>query len=114
MQITAADVMKLRKMTSAGMMDCKKALAEAEGDFEKAVEIIREKGKLVAAKRADRETTEGAVLVRIKDGKALSFALVARQTSYQLLLISRTLQHLSLMQPSRHFLLTWRLSNQLS
>ena len=46
MQITAADVMKLRKMTSAGMMDCKQALAEAEGDFDKAVEIIREKGKI--------------------------------------------------------------------
>ena len=70
MQITAADVMKLRKMTSAGMMDCKKALTEAEGDFDKAVEIIREKGKLVAAKRADRETTEGAVLARIDGGKA--------------------------------------------
>ena len=65
MQITAADVMKLRKMTSAGMMDCKKALAEAEGDFKKAVDIIREKGKLVAAKRADRETSEGAVLARV-------------------------------------------------
>ena len=54
MAITAADVMKLRKMTSAGMMDCKKALEEAEGDFNKAIGIIREKGKLVAAKRADR------------------------------------------------------------
>lgn len=68
MAITAADVMKLRKMTSAGMMDCKKALDEAEGDFEKAINIIREKGKLVAAKRADRETSEGAVKARI-DGK---------------------------------------------
>ena len=57
MAITAQDVMKLRKMTSAGMMDCKNALTEAEGDFEKAVNIIREKGKLVAAKRADRETS---------------------------------------------------------
>lgn len=75
MQITAADVMKLRKMTSAGMMDCKKALAEAEGDFDKAVEIIREKGKLVAAKRADRETTEGAVLVRINSNKAIIMCL---------------------------------------
>ena len=73
MQITAADVMKLRKMTSAGMMDCKQALAEAEGDFDKAVEIIREKGKLVAAKRADRETTEGAVIVRV--GKAIIVCL---------------------------------------
>ena len=52
MEITAKDVMKLRQMTSAGMMDCKKALIEAEGDFKKAVDIIREKGKLVAAKRA--------------------------------------------------------------
>ena len=67
--------MKLRKMTSAGMMDCKKALAEAEGDFDKAVEIIREKGKLVAAKRADRETTEGAVLVRINGNKAIIMCL---------------------------------------
>ena len=70
MNITAADVMKLRKMTNAGMMDCKKALAEAEGDFTKAVEIIREKGKLVAAKRADRETSEGAVLARVNGSKA--------------------------------------------
>jgi len=63
--------MKLRKMTSAGMMDCKKALTEAEGDFNKAIEIIREKGKLVAAKRADRETTEGAVKARIEGGKGI-------------------------------------------
>ena len=75
MEITAKDVMKLRQMTSAGMMDCKKALIEAEGDFNKAVEIIREKGKLVAAKRADRETTEGAVLARIEGGKAVLVCL---------------------------------------
>ncbi|MDD6252952.1 MAG: translation elongation factor Ts [Candidatus Cryptobacteroides sp.] len=75
MQITAADVMKLRKMTSAGMMDCKNALIEAEGNFEKAMDIIREKGKLVAAKRADRETTEGAVLVRLQGGKAIIVCL---------------------------------------
>ncbi|MBQ6086767.1 MAG: elongation factor Ts [Bacteroidales bacterium] len=75
MQITAADVMKLRKMTSAGMMDCKNALIEAEGDFEKAVDIIREKGKLVAAKRADRATTEGAVLVRTNGNKAIIVCL---------------------------------------
>lgn len=61
-QITAADVAKLRKMTGAGMMDCKKALQEAEGDYDRAQEIIREKGKLVAAKRADRDTTEGSVI----------------------------------------------------
>ena len=75
MNITAADVMKLRKMTSAGMMDCKNALVEAEGDFEKAVDIIREKGKLIAAKRADRETTEGAVLVRVNGSKAIIVCL---------------------------------------
>ncbi|MBR0109475.1 MAG: elongation factor Ts [Bacteroidales bacterium] len=75
MAITAADVMKLRKMTSAGMMDCKKALEEANGDFDKAVGIIREKGKMVAAKRADRETAEGAVKARICGGKAILVAL---------------------------------------
>ena len=75
MAITAQDVMKLRKMTSAGMMDCKNALTEANGDFEEAVKIIREKGKLVAAKRADRETSEGAVLVRINGGKAIIVCL---------------------------------------
>ena len=67
--------MKLRKMTSAGMMDCKQALTEENGDFDKAVEIIREKGKLVAAKRADRQTSEGAVLARIADGKAVLVSL---------------------------------------
>ncbi|NLK16352.1 MAG: elongation factor Ts, partial [Bacteroidales bacterium] len=69
MAITAADVAKLRKMTAAGMMDCKKALEEANGDFERAVEIIREKGKLVAAKRADRDATEGVVLAKVTDNK---------------------------------------------
>ena len=75
MEIKAIDVAKLRKMTGAGMMDCKKALVEAEGDFARAQEIIREKGKLVAAKRADRETTEGAVLARIDGGKAILVCL---------------------------------------
>jgi len=64
-QISAAEVQKLRKMTGAGMMDCKKALEEANGDYEKAIEIIRKKGQLVAAKRADREANEGVVLARI-------------------------------------------------
>ena len=67
--------MKLRKMTSAGMMDCKNALNEANGNFEEAIKIIREKGKLVAAKRADRETTEGAVLVRTNGDKAVIVCL---------------------------------------
>ncbi len=64
-QITAADVSKLRKSTGAGMMDCKKALQEADGDFEKAVEIIRKKGQAVANKRADREASEGVVLAKV-------------------------------------------------
>ena len=60
--ITAADVNKLRKQTGAGMMDCKNALVEADGDFEKAIDILRKKGQKVAAKRADRDATEGAVI----------------------------------------------------
>lgn len=89
MAITAADVMKLRKMTSAGMMDCKKALEEAAGDFNKAIEIIREKGKLVAAKRADRETSEGAVKARVEGGKGILVCLgcetdfVSRNADFQ-------------------------------
>ena len=62
MSITAADVNKLRKQTGAGMMDCKKALVEAEGDFDKAIEILRKKGQKIAAKRGDNEIGEGAVL----------------------------------------------------
>jgi elongation factor Ts len=65
MEISAADVMKLRKATGAGMMDCKTALADAEGDFNRAIDIIREKGKLVASKRADRDATEGVVLAKV-------------------------------------------------
>lgn len=64
MKITAADVNKLRKQTGAGMMDCKNALVEAEGDFEAAVDILRKKGQKIAAKRADREATEGAVIAK--------------------------------------------------
>jgi elongation factor Ts len=75
-EIKAADVAKLRKMTGAGMMDCKNALTEANGDFDRAQEIIREKGKLVAAKRADRETTEGAVIALV-DVEAKEGVLVA-------------------------------------
>ena len=62
MSVTAADVNKLRKQTGAGMMDCKKALTEAEGDFEKAIEILRKKGQKIAAKRGGNEIGEGAVL----------------------------------------------------
>jgi len=69
MSFTTADVVKLRKVTGAGMMDCKGALADAEGNFERAVEIIREKGKLVANKRADRDAAEGVVLAKVTDAK---------------------------------------------
>lgn len=62
--ITAADVAKLRKITGAGMMDCKKALQDAEGDFDQAIDIIRKKGQAVANKRADREASEGVVLAK--------------------------------------------------
>lgn len=68
-KISAADVKKLRDMTGAGMMDCKKALKEAEGDFEKAIEVLRKKGEKLSAKRADREATEGAVIALISDDK---------------------------------------------
>ena len=75
MEIKAADVMKLRKMTGAGMMDCKKALQEAEGDFDRAKDIIREKGKLVVAKRSDRTATEGVVVTKIVGQKAYILCL---------------------------------------
>jgi elongation factor Ts len=91
MEIKAADVAKLRKMTGAGMMDCKKALVEAEGNFDRAKEIIKEKGKLVAAKRADRETSEGAAIAKISGNKAIIVALgcetdfVAKNAEFQAL-----------------------------
>ena len=64
-KITAAEVNKLRKATGVGMMDCKKALVEAEGDFEKAIKILRKKGQKVSAKRADRDSSEGAVIAKV-------------------------------------------------
>lgn len=64
MAITAADINKLRQMTGAGMMDCKKALTEAEGDFEKAIDELRKKGQKVAANRSDREAKEGLVVAK--------------------------------------------------
>lgn len=63
----AAEVAKLRSTTGAGMMDCKKALVESEGDFEKAIEILRKKGQKVAANRADRESSEGAVIAKLNE-----------------------------------------------
>ncbi len=75
MAVTMADITKLRKMTGAGMMDCKNALTQAEGDFDKAMKIIREKGQAVAAKRSDREASEGCVLVKAVDGFGAMIAL---------------------------------------
>lgn len=66
-QITAADVNKLRQTTGAGMMDCKNALVEAEGDFDKAIDILRKKGQKVADKRSDREAKEGYVVAKAND-----------------------------------------------
>ncbi len=81
MNITAADVNKLRQLTGAGMMDCKKALTEAEGDFDKAVEVLRKAGQKVAAKRADNETSEGVVLVDVSDsGKSAKVLALACET----------------------------------
>ncbi len=67
MAITAQEVNKLRQMTGAGMMDCKKALVEADGDFDKAIELLRKKGQKVSASRADRETSEGVVFTKTSE-----------------------------------------------
>lgn len=75
MAVTMADITKLRKMTGAGMMDCKNALTEANNDFDEAMKIIREKGQAVAAKRSDREASEGCVLVKVADGFGAIIAL---------------------------------------
>jgi elongation factor Ts len=83
MAITAAEVNKLRQMTGAGMMDCKKALEESNGDYEKATEIIRKKGQLVAAKRADREATEGVVLASVSaDATFGALTVVCSETDF--------------------------------
>ena len=75
MEKNAADVIKLRHATNAGMMDCKKALQEAEGDFDKAVDIIRKRGLIVASKRADREAKEGCVLAHAEGKKGVLVSL---------------------------------------
>src|SRR6056300_165334 len=89
-KITAAEVNKLRQATGAGMMDCKKALVEAEGDFEAAIELLRKKGQKVAANRADRDSSEGAVIARVNDDATLGVVVslncesdfVAKNDSY--------------------------------
>jgi elongation factor Ts len=81
--INAADVAKLRRVTLAGMMDCKKALEESEGNFEKAIEIIRKKGQAVANKRADRDATEGVVLSKgSSNGKLGAIIVLNSETDF--------------------------------
>jgi len=81
--ISAADVAKLRRVTLAGMMDCKKALEESNGNFEKAIEIIRKKGQAVANKRADKEATEGVVLSKVTpDGKLGVMIVLNSETDF--------------------------------
>ncbi|HKK41721.1 MAG TPA: translation elongation factor Ts [Bacteroidales bacterium] len=81
--ISAADVAKLRRATLAGMMDCKKALEEADGDFDKAVEIIRKKGQAVANKRADKEATEGVVISKVsEDGQTGALIVLNSETDF--------------------------------
>ncbi|MBR4783045.1 MAG: translation elongation factor Ts, partial [Bacteroidaceae bacterium] len=75
MAVTIADIQKLRKLTGAGMSDCKKALEETNNDIEAAVEVIRAKGKAVAAKRSDRDASEGCVLCKAVPGFAATIAL---------------------------------------
>ncbi|WP_242082941.1 translation elongation factor Ts [Aestuariivivens sediminis] len=75
-KVTAAEVNKLRQATGAGMMDCKKALVEAEGDFDKAIEILRKKGQKVAEKRADRDSSEGAAIAKINADQTAGVAIV--------------------------------------
>ena len=83
MAITAADVKKLREATGAGMMDCKKALQEANGDFDKAVEILRKKGIAKAAKKADRVASEGAITVEISpDYKCATITEINSETDF--------------------------------
>ncbi|GAB4375484.1 MAG: translation elongation factor Ts [Salibacteraceae bacterium] len=74
-QITASEVNKLRQMTGSGMMDCKNALVEAEGDFDKAIEILRKKGQKVAAKRGDREANEGLVVALAEGNRGVMIVL---------------------------------------
>ena len=75
-KVTAAEVNKLRKTTGAGMMDCKKALVEAEGNFDTAIEILRKKGQKVAAKRADRESSEGVAIAISNEGHTSGVGIV--------------------------------------
>ncbi|MDR2963524.1 MAG: translation elongation factor Ts [Bacteroidales bacterium] len=82
-QISATEVAKLRKITGAGMMDCKQALAESNGDFDGAIEFLRKKGQKIAAKREDREAAEGCVLSGVSaDGKFAAVVVVSCETDF--------------------------------
>ena len=76
MKITAQEVNKLRQATGAGMMDCKKALVEAEGDFDKAIDVLRKKGQKVAANRADRDSSEGSAIAKVNNSNTVGVAIV--------------------------------------
>jgi elongation factor Ts len=81
--ITAAEVNKLRQQTGAGMMDCKNALVEADGDYEKAIDILRKKGQKVASKRADREATEGKVIAKLNnEGNFAAIIMLGCETDF--------------------------------
>ena len=83
MKITAAEVNKLRQQTGAGMMDCKNALQEANGDFDAAIDILRKKGQKVAAKRSDRDAAEGLVLAKsTEDGKRAVLIVLNCETDF--------------------------------
>ena len=84
MAVTMADITKLRALTSAGLMDCKKALAETDGDIEAAVEILRKKGQAVAAKREDRQAAEGCVLSLIHISCAPRLSGCCRNNNFEM------------------------------
>ncbi|MDF7816380.1 translation elongation factor Ts [Runella sp. MFBS21] len=113
MAITAADVNKLRQMTGAGMMDCKKALTEADGDFEQAIDILRKQGQKVAAKRADNVVSEGLVLVHVSadgtNGKIVGLACetepVSKVESFQNLAMNIMSQAVATNAPDKETLL---------
>src|SRR6056300_1429613 len=119
-KITAAEVNKLRQATGAGMMDCKKALVEAEGDFEKAVENLRKKGQKVAANRADRDSSEGAVIARVNDDATAGVVVsincetdfVAKNDSY--LALANKLADIALTQDNRDAFLATTFDGDLS
>ncbi|MFN4147555.1 MAG: translation elongation factor Ts [Runella sp.] len=119
MAITAADVNKLRQMTGAGMMDCKKALTEANGDFEQAIDILRKQGQKVAAKRAENVVAEGLVLIEVSadatNGKIIGLACetepVSKVESFQKLAASIMSQAVATNAPDKATLLASTLAD---